>query len=146
MQYDCAMTRVDFYFNAGDKAEVARKLAAKAYQAGQRALIFTADEAVANELDVGLWTAQQLSFIPHVLSGHPRAAETPILIGASDEAMAARDVLINLDDAWPPPFSRFERLIEIVTRDEADREKARERYRFYQERGYPLHKVDLERK
>lgn len=140
------MTRVDFYFNADSKAEVARKVAAKAYQAGQRALIFTADEALANAVDVGLWTAPQLSFIPHVRSGHPQAGQTPILIGASDEGMAARDVLINLDDRWPPPFSRFERLIEIVTRDAADREKARERYRFYQERGYPLHKVDLERK
>lgn len=140
------MTRVDFYFNADGKAEVARRIAAKAYQSGQCALLYTADEALASDLDAGLWTAQPLSFIPHVRSGHPLVGETPVLIGTSDDGLKARDVLINLGDEWPPLFSRFERLIEIVTRDEADREKARERYRFYQERGYPLSKVDLERK
>lgn len=140
------MTRVDFYFNADDKAEVARKLAAKAYQAGQCALLYTADDKLADALDEGLWAAQQLSFIPHVRSGHPQAAETPILIGASDEGLKAHDLLINLDPERPPLFSRFERLIEIVARDEVDRERARERYRFYQERGYALHNVDLDRK
>ncbi|MEW5892009.1 MAG: DNA polymerase III subunit chi [Pseudomonadota bacterium] len=140
------MTRVDFYFNADDKAEVARKLAAKAYQAGQCALLYTPDERLADALDASLWSAQPLAFIPHVRCGHPQAAQTPILIGASDEGLKAHDLLINLADERPPQFSRFERLIEVVSRDPADRERARERYRFYQERGYPLHNVDLDKK
>ncbi len=138
------MTRVDFYFNAEDKPEVARRLVAKAYRAGQHALIYTTDEALAGELDASLWTRQPLAFIPHVRCGHPRAAETPVLIGSDPEALAAHDLLVNLSDAWPACFSRFGRLIEIVGRDEADRQRARGRYRFYQERGYPLNSVDLD--
>jgi len=54
-------------------------------------------------------------------------------------------VLINLRAEQPPYFSRFERLIEIVSLDDEDRRLARERYRFYRERGYPLDSHDLSR-
>ena len=50
------MTRIDFYFNAPDKADVARRLVAKAYAAGLNTLIYTADPALAGELDTTLWT------------------------------------------------------------------------------------------
>lgn len=139
------MTRVDFYFNAGDKPDVAGKLAGKVYQSGQRALLYTTDEALARDLDAALWTRQQLSFIPHVRCGHPLAKQTPILIGGDAEALASPDVLVNLSGERPPFFSRFDRLIELVSRDPADRQAARERYRFYQERGYDLKTVDLDR-
>lgn len=137
------MTRVDFYFNAGDKQEVARKLGAKAFQAGQCALLFTQDEALAQRLEADLWQLPALSFVPHVRCGHPLAPQTPVLIGADADDIRSPDVLINLDDAWPPCFSRFERLIEVVGLDDADRQAARQRYRFYQERGYALNSIDL---
>lgn len=140
------MTRVDFYFNAPSKPEVALRLTAKAYQAGRRTLLFTEDATLAAELDTGLWTAQQLSFVPHVRCGHPLAARTPVLIGTHADELAACDVLINLSEAPPACFGRFDRLIEIVTADETDRLQARSRYRFYQERGYALETHDLNRK
>jgi DNA polymerase-3 subunit chi len=140
------MTRVDFYFNAAGKADVAMRLAAKAYQAGQRTLLYTEDEALAAELDAGLWTAQQISFIPHVRCGHPLAARTPVLIGVQPDELASCDVLINLTPEPPDCFARFDRLIEIVTADETDRLRARSRFRFYQERGYALQTHDLGRK
>lgn len=137
------MTRVDFYFNAANKVDAARKLGAKAFLAGQCALLYTEDEAVAQELDTGLWSAPALSFLPHVRCGHPLARQTPILIGASPDDLRSPDVLINLGQMWPSCFSRFDRLIELVSRDEGDRQAARQRYRFYQERGYALSSVDL---
>ena len=140
------MTQVEFYFNAKDKAEVARRIAAKAYQAGQHALIYTPDEALAGELDASLWTHKPLAFIPHVRCGHPQAGQTPVLIGTDPDALAAHDLLINLSDEWPACFSQFARLIEVVSHDEVDRQQARGRYRFYQERGYPLNNVDLDGK
>jgi len=139
------MRRVDFYFNAADKADVAMRLAAKAYQGGQCTLLYTDEEALAAQLDKGLWTAQQLSFIPHVRCGHPLAAKTPILIGTQPEALASCDVVINLTRAPPECLDRFDRLIEIVTVDESDRHEARGRYRFYKERGYVLETHDLNR-
>jgi DNA polymerase-3 subunit chi len=137
------VTRITFYFNAPDKLDVARKLAAKAYQSGQQALVFTADAALAQAADQAFWTAQQLSFLPHVLCGHPLAAETPVLIGDDPASLGRADVLINLESEPPGFFGRFERLLEIVTSDPADRERARERFRYFKERGYALDTHDL---
>ncbi len=137
------MTRIDFYFNAPDKADVARRLVAKAYAAGLNTLIYTADPALAGALDTTLWTAQQRSFLPHVRCGHPLARRTPVLIGAEPGELNTSDLIINLADECPSCFGRFERLIEIVAEDDPDRQRARERFRFYKERGYPLETHDL---
>ena len=59
------MTRIDFYFNAPSKNDVARKLATKAFAAGQNVLVYAPDPEQAKELDTLFWTAQQLSFLPH---------------------------------------------------------------------------------
>ncbi|MEW5786551.1 MAG: DNA polymerase III subunit chi [Pseudomonadota bacterium] len=137
------MTRVDFYFNAPAKAEVARKLAAKTFQAGQRALVFSRQPARCQELDQYFWTAQQLSFLPHVRCGHPLAGETPILIGENPDELASPDVLINLEGETPAFFGRFARVLEIVTTAPEDRDQARARLRFYRERGYQVETHDL---
>ena len=96
-----------------------------------------------NRLDAAIWSHDKLSFIPHVRCAHPIAGETPILIGSDPDVLAAHDVLINLDAESPACFGRFERLLEVVSGDPADRQAARARYRFYQDRGYPLNTNDL---
>jgi DNA polymerase-3 subunit chi len=68
---------------------------------------------------------------------------TPILLDHSADPVVHEDVLVNLCNDCPPVFSRYERLIEIVGRDEADRELARARFRFYRERGYEIRTHDL---
>ena len=52
-------------------------------------------------------------------------------------------MLVNLALQTPSFFSRFERLIEVVTPADDDRAAARDRWRFYKERGYPLSSFDL---
>ena len=42
----------------------------------------------------------------------------------------------------PDGFERFERLIEVVTADEADRLQARQRWKHYAERGYAITRHD----
>ena len=43
-------------------------------------------------------------------------------------------------------FSRFQRLIEIVSADDADdKQQARERFRYYRDRGYEIRTHDLAR-
>ncbi|MEQ8659221.1 MAG: DNA polymerase III subunit chi [Gammaproteobacteria bacterium] len=39
----------------------------------------------------------------------------------------------------PAAASRFERVIESAGHDEPSRQAARARYRYYQDRGFPLH-------
>ncbi len=140
------MTRVDFYFNAASKRDTALRLAAKAYQAGAHTLLYTLDESLAAALDRDLWTVSQLAFIPHVRCTHPLAGETPVLIGDCPGRLPSRDVLINLDDGPPPGYEAFQRLIEIVCRDEEDRQHARRRYRHYRERGDTIETYDLTEK
>ncbi len=142
------MTSIDFYFNAGDRLDVACRLAAKALQQNKRVLIYTPQPELAQRLDRMLWTAQAVSFIPHCAAHDPLAAETPVLIAGEDLAQdlapaAACQVLLNLSDGHPPYFERHERLLEVVAQDEAQLQAGRARFKFYRERGYELRHHDL---
>lgn len=136
------MTRVDFHFNAPDKLQYASRLVRKAYRAGQRVVVFAEAGAVA-ELDRTLWTFSPTDFIPHVRASDPLAPQTPVILCSEACETPHADVLVNLSRETPAFFSRFERLVEVVTADEDDRGSARARWRFYRERGYPLQSHDL---
>ncbi len=137
------MTRIDFYFEAEDKLQVACRLSAKATKQKLRVLIYASDEAGAQKIDRLLWTWQPTGFLPHCMTGSPLATQTPVLITHDPEDTPHDEVLLNLHSAWPPAFSRFQRLVEIVGRDEEDRDAARGRFRFYRDRGYAIAKHDL---
>lgn len=138
------MTRVDFYVlgaNPGQSCEqVLCTLAGKAWRKGHRIYIHAPSADEARALDELLWTWRDISFLPHARVGDPLAPESPILVGEGDSAPAdaGDDVMINLAHPVPSFFSRFERVVEIVGGDDAARGKARERYRFYRDRGYTL--------
>jgi DNA polymerase-3 subunit chi len=137
------VTEIIFYTFADDPLDVARRVAAKACGQGKQVMIYAPDAAVAEAIDRLLWTTPALGFVPHCRDSEPLAAETPVLIGANVDALKRADVMINLHAEQPPAFARFERLVEIVGQDEAGRERGRERYRFYQARGYALKTHDL---
>jgi DNA polymerase-3 subunit chi len=138
------MTHISFYTHAENKLSVARQLIAKAWSQKLNVLVYAPDSAIAREVDRLLWTQPALSFIPHCLDDSPLAATTPILIGSRMEALAQADVIINLDQEPPSVFSRFDRLLEIVTPEESDLMASRQRYRYYKERGYDLATHDLQ--
>lgn len=138
------MTRIDFYHEAEDRLIVACRLVAKAVQQKLRVVVYSPDAAVADAVDQMLWTTPPVAFVPHCRAGHRLAAETPVLISDDDGRCTTHDdVLVNLHDEWPPAFARFHRLIEIVSRDDADKQRARARFRFYKDRGYPIHTHNL---
>lgn len=132
------MTRIDFYRYAEDRNKFACMLASKAFAAGNKVCVFTADLAQAEQIDRLLWTYQQLKFVPHCRKGAPVESETPVIVLAAGEEAPHHDVLINLADSWPAPFSTFERVLEVVSVDDADKARARDRYKFYKERGYEI--------
>ena len=142
------MTSIDFYFNAGDRLEVACRLAGKALQQKKRVLIYAPQPELAQRVDRMLWTAQAVSFLPHCAAHDALAAETPILIAADDgepriSPAAACEVLLNLAAGCPPFFERHERLLEIVSQDDAERQAGRARFKFYRDRGYEIRNHDL---
>jgi DNA polymerase III subunit chi len=138
------VTRIDFYRYAEDKLRFACRLAARAFDKSSRLVVFTPDQALLRRFDELLWTFQATRFVPHCMAGASVAAETPIILASSGESLPHHDVLLNLGDEWPPFFATFERLLEIVSTDDADKERARGRYSFYKQRGYELNVHDVE--
>ena len=139
------MTRVDFYV-LDDKAEGARerfacRLVEKAWRLKHKIYLHAASAQDAQHLDQLLWTFRDGSFVPHALESGALdgalAAATPVRIGSGPEPAFDADLLVNLDREVPLFFSRFERVAEIVA-GEDDKAAARERFRFYRDRGYAL--------
>lgn len=137
------MTQIDFYFNANDKIRMACKIAAKAYRQRLRVVICTPDNESAKSVDQRMWSDDPTDFIPHCKSTHSLVFQTPVLISMSTEQLPHDEVLINLLDRPPEAFGKFQRLIEIVSIDTFDRESARQRFRFYKDRGYEIRNHDL---
>jgi len=138
------VTSIDFYFNAGDRLDVACRLAGKALQQNKRVLIYAPQPEVAQRIDRMLWTAQAVSFIPHCAAHDALAAETPVLIASDESApVHACEVLVNLSAECPPFFERHERLLEIVSQADEERQAGRTRFKFYRDRGYEIRNHDL---
>lgn len=133
------MTRIDFHSNVPDKLAYACRLVRKARTANFKVVVLTRDRAQCNALNEALWTFSEHDFLPHVTLGDPLAERTPILLTDDPQQEAPHhQILINLSDAPPANFARFERMFEVVASNDADKAAGRERYRFYQQRGYPL--------
>ncbi len=137
------MTEVKFFYNVKDKLHFACKLAKRAADEDRRLIVFAPAPALAEEMDRMLWTFSQLSFVPHVRSGHRLAGETPIVIAQDEAGLVHHEALLNLGDEPPAFFSRFEQLREIVSQDEEDKRLARERAKFYKSRGFEIVSLDV---
>jgi DNA polymerase III subunit chi len=137
------MTQIDFYTHVDDKLRTACRLVNKAYVQGLRVMVACPDQQTAQQLDRLLWTTPALGFVPHCMAQDPLAASTPVIIDAAGAEPLHDDLLVNLQGDRPAPFSRFRRLVEIVSTDDADRLAARERFKFYRDRGYEIRSHNL---
>ena len=137
------MTQIDFYTHVPDKLRTACVLSAKAFARGLKVTVFCADAAAAQRFDRMLWTTPAIGFVPHCAPDDPLAAVTPVIVDHLGENLVNDGVLLNLHSDRPAFFSRFQRLVEIVGLDDDDRAQARERYRFYRDRGYEIRTHDL---
>lgn len=137
------MTQVFFYHGASDRIAAACALLGGAYAKKKAMLVFAPEKEVADSVDRSLWTQSALAFVPHCRADSPLAAETPILITDNLDQLPQDERLMNLSQVVPPGFSRFHSLIEVVGRDETERNSARERVKFYKDRGYEVRYFDL---
>jgi len=141
------MVLIDFHVNAPDKMHYVCRLARKIRAADKNLVIYSRDAELLETLDRQLWTFSELDFLPHCMAGDALAPVTPIiLLGDNDAndngATPHHEVMVNLDHQAPPLFSRFDRLIEVVTGEQADLEAGRKRWKFYRDRGYELNRHD----
>lgn len=151
------MTRVDFYVlsdeSEAQRVDMACRLAEKAIRESKKVFIHTDDEKLANSVDAALWRFRQDAFVPHRtlmtptdqseggqtnLKANEPGEPEPVEIGFGCQPDQYHTVLINLSKQVPPFFSRFERTLEIVNQQQDVRSCGRDRYSFYQQRGYPL--------
>jgi DNA polymerase-3 subunit chi len=137
------MTQIDFYTRVEDKLRTACRIATKGYGSGQRILVCCPDAETAGRLDRLLWTTPAIGFVPHCAADDPLAPVTPVVVDFNGTEPPHDEILLNLRPEWPQHFSRFRRLIEIVSLDDEDRRGARDRYRFYRDRGYDIRTHDL---
>ena len=137
------MTIVEFHHNAADRTLVTCALIAARLREGHKVAVFAPDPEKADLIDRTLWTFSALSFVPHCRDSAPLKDSTPVVISQSLEDPLGCDVLVNFSDSLPPNPGRFAALIEVVGPDSAERHAARERYKFYRERGHPLSTIDL---
>ena len=138
------MTDIDFYILTAardtERERFACRLTEKIYKLGHSVYVLTETAEDAARFDSLLWTFRDGSFIPHeqYSQNGERRGPTPVLIGHDRDPAVAGGIMINLAREIPKTFSRFERVAEIIADDEKQKQAARERFRFYRDRGYPL--------
>jgi DNA polymerase-3 subunit chi len=140
------MPRADFYLIAkprfrDDPLLLVCELAKRAFESGQPALILARSADQADALDEKLWEFDEQSFIPHQIAGDDDDAITPVLIVAPGATTADRALVINLRDECAPGL--FERVLEVVPADEAQRLGSRERWKTYKAAGFDVNKHDM---
>lgn len=141
------MPQIDFYILPSPlpaaRLDFACKLVEKAWRLGHSIHLHCSDAAQREALDQRLWAFRGESFVPHNIVEDDASA--PVTLGLDDSAGQHSDLLVNLDLKVPAFFERFSRIAEIVVEDPAIRQAARESFRFYRERGYPLQDHRLQR-
>ncbi len=140
------MARADFYLIdkprfREDPLLLVCELARRAFASGQPTAILVRSLDQAEDLDAKLWEFDESAFIPHQIAGDDDDAVTPVLIVPPGVDAAERPLLINLRDACAT--GRFERVLEVVAADPAERDGSRRRWSEYKQRGLDLKKNDM---
>ena len=140
------MPRADFYLIdkprfRDDPLLLVCELAKRAFESGQPTLVLARSLDEAERLDEKLWEFDENAFIPHQIAGDDDDAITPVLIVPPDTATSDRALVINLRDDCAPGL--FERVLEVVPADEAQRLGSRRRWTTYKAAGIEVAKHDM---
>ena len=139
------MTEVAFHFGAPDRLAYTCRLLRKATATGVR-LQVRASAATRLALDAALWNLGPTDFISHCDATAPdsvRSRSAVLLLDADVAVQPEFPILVNLAEDVPDGFEQFQRVIEIVSTDEQDRNLARLRWKHYTQRGYTITRHDL---
>ena len=141
------MTDIAFHFNAPGKLAYVCRLLRKAVGSGAKVVV-VADSPTLQDLDTQLWTFAPLEFVPHCRADSPpdQLQASPIVLTTdlnSAHQLPHQQVLVNLCSTVSAGFEGFQRVIEVVSLDEQDRQNARTRWKQYAEQGYSITRHDL---
>lgn len=138
------MTDIAFHFNTPDRVAYVCRLLRKAVGSGAKVVV-TGDASTLRQLDVDLWSLSPTDFVPHCdLSADANVVTvTPVILAMALDNTPHRQVLVNLGQHLATGFERFERVIEVVSLDDEDRQMARARWKQYADRGFNIVRHDL---
>lgn len=139
------MTSVAFHLQVPDKIGYTCRLLRKAVAKGSRLMVM-GDAATLAQLDQDLWSFSATDFVPHCADSAPASARdrSPVLLSEARQATPEPAmILINLGDFVPENFAEFDRVIEVVSDDDHDKQQARERWRYYASAGIKPVKYEL---
>jgi DNA polymerase-3 subunit chi len=128
------VTEVIFYTGITDKFEWLAKTCQKILARKKTAILLVADndrKLVCEKL----WTHDDISFIGN--SEDELDSNRRLILG-SPLGLKDREVYVNLINDIPIDFSSYKYLLEYVPEETSRREAARKKYKWYQDRGYPL--------
>jgi DNA polymerase III subunit chi len=132
------MTQVIFYSSITDKRLALLALVQRALAKKNVVTVTVDNETQVQEFAKVLWEHQKTSFLPNVQADAHLAKQTPVVFDWQQNQLCHDDILINLSQKQLTIFSRFRQLIELVGMDDLDKQQARERFRFYRDRGYQI--------
>jgi DNA polymerase-3 subunit chi len=139
------VTEVAFHFGAPDKVAYVCRLLRKAVGAGAKVVVL-ADAEMVQSIDSELWALSPVDFVGHCVgtaTSTMKEISSVVLVTEIQQALANRQILVNLTESIPEEFDTFDRLIEVVSVDESDRNHARRRWKDYTDRGYSIARHDL---
>ncbi len=129
-------TRVDFHSQITDKTDYACRLIRKARAAQCQIVVLGENAAEIAALDLALWEFSRADFLPHAVVSDPHARHAPILLTAElTQVGQSKELLINLSQRFPAGYQQFQRVIELVSKEEQDAHAGRQRFRQYQQDG-----------
>ncbi len=118
--------------------QVCFRLVSKAWSTRRSLLIWCDDRSQAEQYDELLWGYEPERFLPHSLLDQDYPKRTPpILIGWNGlgDLPKAHVVLNRAQHPWPDTSSH-ERIMELVDGEESQRQKRRQFWKTYQQRGW----------
>ncbi|MCU0957979.1 MAG: DNA polymerase III subunit chi [Hydrogenophaga sp.] len=138
-----SLAQVAFHINASDKIEYTCRLLRKAYLKGSRCQVLASQDDL-QALDAALWVRAAGEFLAHSTDGDALAVRERSLLHLGRLAPSGLRVLVILGDDEPPlDMGDVERVIEVVSTQEADKARARLRWKAYRLRGIEPVRHDL---
>jgi len=129
--------RIHFYNiqDAPNSIKSICKIINKYYKEGYKVVVISDNDDIICSLDKDLWTFEQISFLPHCLISNLDSDCNVVLVSKeyiSDKSyLHDFDVIINLSDNLCDFQYENKIYIEVVTSNDKQRDRAREKYKHY---------------
>lgn len=127
--------QVAFHLNAADKTDYSCRLLRKAYLKGTRCQVLGPEDDL-RALDAALWVRGAGEFLAHSTDDDPPAVRQRSLLHLGRLAPEGLRVLVILGETDAPgDMVDVDRVIEVVSTLESDKERARLRWKRYRQQG-----------